>query len=418
MPKNKFHNTENGPRPCNAEVRDCPVGGSHFSSKEEAQEAYEKTMLKENKTFSLFKKSNPYSKHIQKADKLIKKSEKDLKLRDERQFKNTTYQQLLKEVSVEEIQEVSDLELNNRQAGISYLQTEDGADSVIGVAYSADFKAEEEWGLAAIAKRLNNGESKPEDVEYLEKDGKGVLVIAGEDRSHGYRVEERKEERIDTALNRFSNYKSYDDMQAGWKYNRLKVSELREMLKGKVKPIPTKRDDLVKAAVKLEKGDQKDPVKPPQGEFQRGDFLAIVSDNPAMIATMKKIKESNDNGTLKLGTSNNPFSNAALFYDDRDVSRKAKEDEIRSNVVKESANEYISGTRTKLEEKGNVYAIQSDADSEIKDIRNSKFFINYSPKSPLKNGKRQIFGWFNKEELEKIADEDFSPYYDKENNKG
>jgi len=414
MTNTKFHNTENGPKPCSADVRDCPVGGSHFNNKEEAQEAYEKSMVKEKGMFGLFKKSNPYTNHVQKADKLIKKLENDFKARDERQFKDTTYQQLLKEVSAEELKEMSELEVNNREAGIGFLRSEDSDDKVIGLTYSADFKAEEEWGLAAISKRLSNGESKPEDITYLEKDGKGVLVIAGEDRSHGYRSDERKEERIETALERFKNYRSYDDMKSSWKYNRMKVSELREMLKGKVKPLPTKRDDLVNAAVKLEKGEQKDSIKPPQGEFQRGDFLAIVSDNPAMIATMKKVKDSNDNGTLRLGSSNNPFSNGALFYDERDVSRKSKEQEVRSNVAKKAADEYIEPTRTKLNTNGNLYALSSNADSDIKDVRESKFFINYSPKANLKNGKHQIFGWFDKDDLEKIANEDFSPYYENE----
>ena len=42
----KFHVGKNGPAPCRAKKRTCPLGGEevHFSSKEKAQEAYEKNM--------------------------------------------------------------------------------------------------------------------------------------------------------------------------------------------------------------------------------------------------------------------------------------------------------------------------------------------------------------------------------------
>lgn len=37
----KFHITDNGPRPCNASKRPCPVGGDHFDSTEKAEQAFE-----------------------------------------------------------------------------------------------------------------------------------------------------------------------------------------------------------------------------------------------------------------------------------------------------------------------------------------------------------------------------------------
>lgn len=42
----KFHNTSDGPRPCTASVRACPVSGAsdHYDSKETAQKAYEKSL--------------------------------------------------------------------------------------------------------------------------------------------------------------------------------------------------------------------------------------------------------------------------------------------------------------------------------------------------------------------------------------
>lgn len=37
----KFHNTPDGPRPCSASKRPCPVGGEHYTDKGQAQEAFE-----------------------------------------------------------------------------------------------------------------------------------------------------------------------------------------------------------------------------------------------------------------------------------------------------------------------------------------------------------------------------------------
>lgn len=36
----KFHITDDGPKPCRASVRDCPIGGEHFTSQEKAQKVY------------------------------------------------------------------------------------------------------------------------------------------------------------------------------------------------------------------------------------------------------------------------------------------------------------------------------------------------------------------------------------------
>lgn len=37
----KFHNTDDGPKPCTARKRPCPVGGEHFTDRGEAQKAFE-----------------------------------------------------------------------------------------------------------------------------------------------------------------------------------------------------------------------------------------------------------------------------------------------------------------------------------------------------------------------------------------
>lgn len=49
----KFHITEDGPKPCRARTRPCPIGGTHFENPKEAQKAYEEVMSnKENPAFT------------------------------------------------------------------------------------------------------------------------------------------------------------------------------------------------------------------------------------------------------------------------------------------------------------------------------------------------------------------------------
>lgn len=43
----KFHITEDGPKPCKARTRPCPIGGAHFDDVREAQSAYETVMTQQ-----------------------------------------------------------------------------------------------------------------------------------------------------------------------------------------------------------------------------------------------------------------------------------------------------------------------------------------------------------------------------------
>lgn len=405
----KFHNSEDGPRPCHANVKACPVGGDHYDSLETAQKAYEDEMSKSVGIFNkLMTKKDPNTAHIREAEKRIKASEKDLKARDARQGKDTVIHQLYREgITDDDLKKVMELELNNREAGIGYLSTSEGSDMIVGVTYTGDYRAEEEWGLAHISKSLAEGTFKKDDVRFFEKDGKGYLLIKGE---RSYNFEEDAKNSLKTADNRFSNYVDYDERSKQFSLERKSVAQLRSEFKGKIKPLPTKKSDLINAVLDLER--PKDFVKHPQGEFHLGNALAIVSDNPAMIATMRHAKDAHDNGSLRVGSSSNPFSNGVVFYDERDISRDDKINLIKSEEATKAAVDYISETEKKLKENGRVYANSPRVGPELKDVRDSKYWLNYSPKNH-----KQIFGWFNKDDLDKIANGDFSPWEEQENNK-
>lgn len=412
----KFHVTDDGPKSCSASIRDCPIGGAHFESQEAAQQSFENKMNSGKGLFSKFTKDkNPATRHIRNADKRIRAMEKDLKARDARQFKDTAYQQILREVSEEEFKKMEELETSTRQASIGYLKTEDGEDRVVGVSYGGDYKAEEEWGLSHIRKALANGDFEKDDVAYLEKNGKGVLVIRGED--FGFSPESEYAQRsVATAMKRFDDYVPYDEQKVLWqterKYGDKKVAELRSMFKGKINPLPTKRDDLMKAITVYETNPPTDTVKVPQGEFQNGKVLSIVSDNKAMMATMRKAKEAHDAGTLRMGNSRNPFARGVVFYDDRDVSRDSKVRQVKIEEGTKLASENIKESWDKLKRNGSAFAVSPHVDEDLQDINDAKYWVNYYPNKVPEGtkleGGRSVFGYFKKTDIDAMANGDFS----------
>ncbi len=94
----RFHNTDKGPRPCTARVRECPIGGMHFTTKEEAVAAYEFSEGAKHGMLGLKKRKDPeavFTKHVRDADKLVASMKKDFAARDLRQQGRTLYHELL-----------------------------------------------------------------------------------------------------------------------------------------------------------------------------------------------------------------------------------------------------------------------------------------------------------------------------------
>lgn len=425
----KFHNSENGPRPCKAQSpQTCPIKDEqgkdvpHYSSKEEAQKAYEKKLEARHSVIGgLFKKNkNTFTAHIQKADKKVKAAQNEIDRRNARQFNDTVHQELLRDQHFDEndFKKLLETKLNQNEAGIGVLDVLEGDDEVIGVSYNADYRYEEEQGLRDIHAYLEKGQPEKGAFEYVEVDGKGVLNIRG---SSGYSYgdpAEIRQKNQDKALDTFKNHRRLDSdlFRAELYYSRLSVAQLREKLKGKVKPLPKTKDDLVKAAAELKYPAPKDQVKTPQGEFHNGKSLSIVSDNPTMMAMMKKTVESHDNGTLRMGSSANPFSRATMFYDERDISGRQVESNIRQEEANDAAINHVSSETKKMEQNGELLAISPQLDVDG-DVRESQYYINYLPKGNfdqqahgIDRSSNNIYGWYSKEDMEKIANNDFTPF--------
>jgi hypothetical protein len=403
---NRFHLTDNGPKTCTASVRDCPIGGAHFEDKEAAELAYElKAEKKFNPLGALKKKSDPYTSHIARAEKRIRSLESDMKIRDARQKNGTLYHELRAEgITDELLEERFAVETNNRESTIGYTESEEGSVRAVGLTYGGDYKAEEEWGMAAITKGLQDGTYGPDDVLLYTKGDTTILAVKGE-RTYGWSANPEENDDVkraeESARKRYNRYTPFEVQQMKWKLQNQSVADMRAQLKGKVVPLPKTRDELLSALVKL--NSQKEYHTPAMGEFQTGKALVIVTKDPLEAKLMTKLKESHNNGSLRVGGSSNPFGRAALFYDERDLSRERKAGLIRDEEAQKSAQAYIADTQAKLKAKGNLYAISPDASGETEDIREARYFLNYAPQNA-----KQISGWFNKEQLERIADGDFS----------
>lgn len=410
MVQTRFHINPNSGNvgKCSAKPGGCPfrnednTEATHYFSKVEALKASEEIQKEKVGAFKKQSKNkNKYTDHIEKAEKKIKKLEKELKERDARQFTGTVNASLEKSFSKEDIDKMLSLETRQREAGLGFMNQDNG-ERVIGVTYGGDFRAEEEYGISFIAKSLENGDFEKNDVQYLEEKGKGFLIVRGENM---YGLDnESVAKNFKEASERLDKY-DFGSYQLRWKLERKKFQELKDEYSEVLKPAPkTKKEAISRILEKENEG----KLRVPQGEFHDGRVLVIASDNPVMNATMKKVKEAHDNGSLRVGSSSNPFSRGIMFYDERDLNRNTIEAQVREDEYDSASFEYAKDTRDKLEKNGTLYAIRNGPlrENETGDVRNSKFYINYYTGSVYDRSKRpaQVYGWFNKEQLEEIAD--------------
>lgn len=410
----KYHLTENGPKPCSAHIRSCPVGGAHFDTKDEAEHAYELEMGEREGFFKKLKRSSgldPYTRHIAKANLRIAAEERDLKRRDERQNGGTIEHQLIAEgvLSPEELEQRFAREINTRQAGITYMKGNEGDARIIGIGYGGDYKAEEEYGMAAISDRLRRGKAEPKDALLFEHKGYKVLAIRGEERGGGDFTDDLSDRynsvahSLEEAVRRHENYQPHDQWRASLKYTHLTVAQLKPEF-AKAFPgakVPRSKKEIIDALVKKEVGDFTTPAI---GEFQTGRALVLVTKDPAEARMFEKLKEANDTGNLRVGNSSNPFSRGTLFYDQRDLSRSAREDLIRSEEATKAAKAYVAPLKEKLKAKGNLYAVNPRVDGDLKDVRDATYILNFYPR----DRRDDVWGFYNKQELELIAEGRYS----------
>lgn len=194
------------------------------------------------------KASSPFTRHIADAEKRLRSLEPDMVMRDARQENGTLYHELLAEgVTTDELEARLAENTDLRRAGLGYVRNEKGATPAIGLTYGGDHKAEEEYGIAHIAKSLRNGDYGPDDVLLYTKDGATVLAIRGErgDWSPNLDEDSSATRAAKIALDRFNNYYPGELSVQRYTLERLSVAQLRANLKDKVSPyLKTKTSSL------------------------------------------------------------------------------------------------------------------------------------------------------------------------------
>lgn len=309
---------------------------------------------------------------------------------------STLYRSLLNKGFTEDDIEVAlNTEVAQRSFGLGTLQSDEGADPVLGIVYSGDYKHEEESGAASIADNLSNFENQDNLFAEVTHDS-GERVFAAVAKTL---FQDDAARSVSEALSRHRN--PYNSTFHLW---RRTVAELRADLKAAgVKPLPRKRDDIELAYLEHVDGKR---VKRTEtvGEFQMGKLLALVTDEPILIASLEHLAESAKSNALSLGSSSNPFSRGVLFFDVRDVPNATVHETYEAEQWHQDRMAEAADAIQELEESGSLYAIRpSHFTGEVIGRPHSEnggvfYFVNYSPR----RGK-QLHGWMSIDDLHKIA---------------
>lgn len=308
----------------------------------------------------------------------------------------TLHQSLLnKGFTQDDIDTALTTETPQRSFGLGSLDVGDAADPVLGIVYSGDYKYEEESGSAAIAENLANFENQANLFAEVENEsGERVFVAVAK-----MLMQDDLARSVSSAISRHRN--PYNSTSHLW---RRTVAELRtDLKKAGVKPLPRKRDDVELAY--LEHVDGKKIKKTETvGEFQMGKVLALVTDEPILIAALEHLAGTAKANALSLGSSANPFSRGILFYDVRETPNSTVRETYEAEQWTQDRMDEAEDAIQELKEAGSLYAIHpSSFTGEVIGRPGSTdggtfYFVNYSPR----NG-AQLHGWMSIEDLHKIA---------------
>lgn len=407
----RYHLTDDGPKFCTATVRDCPIGGAHFTSKEDADAAFEFRVKQVHSPFSILRKkkkeklADPHTKHVSEAEKRIQELSEEMAERDRRQKDSTLFYQLMENgVSADTLESRFKEETQTRKATIGYGKVDNQESPVVGMVYGGDYKEEEEKGMAFIARGLSSGEYAPEDVQYYEKDGYHFFAVRGRNTQlFGTGIEfDPKVISEAKAIERFNKQAEAEQFERKWELEQKDFTQLKEEFKGKLSPLPRSKEKLIEAALKSERpaGYRDSAI----GEFQSGEALVIVTQDPIEAKLMAKLKDAHDAGALRIGGPANPYGRGSLFYDDRDLSSAEKSREIRTDYARKYAMAYVSETEAKMRKMhGTLSALTPRVDDKVQDVREVSYWLDWAP-----SGRQPVTGLYTKEQLDRMADGNFS----------
>lgn len=274
--------------------------------------------------------------------------------RDKRQGTDTLYRKLLAAgFSDEDIRASHTDNIRTRAYGVVVMDQPDGSDPIIGVGYGGDYRCEEERGQGLISERLAAEKSvQTHVVNPIKK----ITAFA-----------------LEAEVERYL-----------WR------------------PFEEALDSVVKDAMSRRRSGQENV-----GEFHGGHILVLLVENADKLThtvLSHLFGDAAAAGALRYGRIvSNPFSRAAVFYDERDISA-SEMDAIRAQEkFIEDAMRDVKPVRDRLLGHGDpVYRswhIYFVGNPRAGTDRGTVYWLNGS----FKDDTYQDFGWYTKAELEDIA---------------
>ena len=322
--------------------------------------------------------------------------------RAERQATATIYARLLQRgYTREQLDEVwHERRSALRSIHLTYYQDEFGSDPVVGIAYTGDFRSEEESGIRDLASLLEKGERQDYFCAAVTVQGlRCYAVLTNSYLGNAFTTS------LSEAYRR--HREPYVDKRDCW---RLTVKQMREALKGLVRPLPSGREATERAYLRHVKGQVFSDTES-VGEFHNGRALVLATTDALLVEVLEMLFEDTvQANALRLGASSNPFSSGAMFYDERDVSVEELARQAEEQRLYDERLEAASSTIEKLRSAGSLYAIKP-AYLESAAGRNDEepgvyYFINFYYPYDSSIEPKSVFGWFTVGELELIAAKD------------
>lgn len=272
--------------------------------------------------------------------------------RERQRTGKTLYATLLQQgFTDEQIRERTHAVPSLRKFTVTVFADEHGADPVVGVAYGGDHRYEEEHGQQKIHDLLNAGK------------GQGLTHIVGGKLCRAYAFD------VDGSVNYLAE--SFDERLNNGPYRDAK----RRRKNGGTRV----------------------------GEFHNGKVLVLLPDVDDVLShavLTYLFTDAADNGALRYDGTSNPFSKAAMFYDERDLSVEVMSTIRAEEEFTAAALRDVAAVKERLSKGKHLYFL---GNPRVGKDSNTVFWLN-SSFDHYHGADTTSYGWLTLAELESLAD--------------
>lgn len=303
----------------------------------------------------------------------------------------------------------------SREFGIGYFE-QPGGDPIIGLHYTCDFKAEEEWGVNDLRKAITGDNPRRFSMT---KDGRhhfatfsdvNGLILSTREYEKGHQIKWGDDVSeyadspylVDREPDYVAHYRNWLDYRVNglsfW-IHRKTVAELREEARElSISPLPRRKDDLIEQ-INRAKAPKDAPATWP-GWFQNGRQLVFRADDGPTADVLKALQKTAADGHLAIGNGSGPFASGLFIYDARDETQELQDQREAQFDWYDARMAELEPVAKDLEE--NFLGYYFLGDPKVIDTGDGRkvvrYWLNSHTTGHAYDG-RQIFGWFTLEEL-------------------